>query len=185
MKLIEDAKGLHEALIKPLEAMKLRSLSYIVGNHEDWLNDLQDTIPALEGYFDVKSVLHLSPKWNVVPQGEFMKLGKLVFMHGDTIKGGEYSAKWGALTYGANVRFGHYHTYQVYTRTAAVESNGHTGVAVPCLCHKFPRYGGGAPNRWMQGFLYGAINGPAGAFGDAVAVIVNGQAVINGKVYRA
>ena len=85
----------------------------------------------------------------------------------------------------AGWRFGHFHTYQAYTKLSAIEANGHTSIAVPCLAHKLPKYGGGTPNKWMQGFLYGAVDGPQGAFGDSVAIIVNGRSVINGKVYEA
>lgn len=184
LKLRKDAEGLKDLLIKPLERTGA-SLTYIVGNHEDWLTDLEESIPALEGLVDLRSILGLGKRWNVVPQGEYHKLGKLIFVHGDTIKGGEHHAKWGAFAYEGNVRFGHYHTYQAYTKLSAVEANGHTSIAVPCLCHKLPKYGGGAPNKWMQGFLYGAVNGPAGTFGDSVAIIVNGRSVINGKVYEA
>lgn len=185
-KLLADAKELRSALIEPLEALPWKpKLYYIVGNHEDWLNDLSDQIPALEGLVDLRTVLSLGKRWEVVPNGEHMRLGKIVFMHGDTVKGGEHSAKWGAFAYEGNIRFGHFHTYQAYTKLSALEANGHTSIAVPCLCHKLPKYGGGAPNRWMQGFLYGAVNGPQGSFGDSVAIIVNGKAVINGKVYSA
>jgi UDP-2,3-diacylglucosamine pyrophosphatase LpxH len=183
-RLMGDAKELQAALITPLEALKTKSLTYITGNHEDWLTDLTQQIPALEGIVDVKSILDLSDKWQVVPCGDTMKLGKLVFMHGDQIKGGEHSAKWATVAYEANVRFGHHHTFQVYSKTTALESNGHTGIAVPCLCKKNPGYGGGAPNRWMQGFLWGYVNGPKGTFNDYVSVIINGTATINGKVYH-
>ena len=184
-RLLSDAKELNEALIKPIEACKPKSLTYITGNHEDWLTDLVEQIPALEGIVDVRSVLHLNDKWNIVPIGESIKFGKLVFIHGDQIKGGEHSAKWATVAFEANVRFGHHHTYQVYTKISPLNENGHTGIAVPCLCRKNPRYGGGSPNRWMQGFLWGYLNGPSGIFSDYVTVIVNGQATINGKVYTA
>lgn len=183
LKLLADAKGLREALIEPLESLRTKSLTYIVGNHEDWLTDLVDEIPALEGIVSVGAVLDLDKKWKIVPQGEAHKLGKLVFIHGDQVKGGEHSAKWAVMAYESNVRFGHHHTYQVYTKTSAVDANGHTGAAIPCLCKKNPNYGGGAPNRWMQGFNWGYVKGPSGTFNDYVTVIVDGKATINGKSY--
>ena len=183
-RLMGDAQELRDALITPIEAAKPKSLTYIVGNHEDWLTDLVDQIPALEGIVDVRSLLKLDKRWKIVPQGEAHRHGKLVFIHGDQVKGGEHSAKWAAMAYEANVRFGHHHTMQVYTKTSAIEANGHTGIAVPCLCRKGPKYGGGAPNRWMQGFLWGYTGGPDGCFNDYVTVIVNGKSMINGKLYR-
>lgn len=182
LRLLADAKELRETLIQPLEGMKTKSLTYITGNHEDWLNDLSDKIPGLEEMLDLKKVIGLNNKWKVVPQGEAHKLDKLIFIHGDQIKGGENAAKLATTAYEANVRFGHYHTYQVYTKTSAIESNGHTGIAVPCLCRKGPKYGGGAPNKWVQGFLWGYSE--KNRFNDYVSVIVDGKAVIGGKMYE-
>lgn len=184
LKIRKDAQELRELLIEPLEATGAK-LYYIIGNHEDWLRQLEEVIPALEGLIDLRSILGLSDRWTIIEQGDYIKLGKLVFAHGDTIKGGEHHAKWGAFAYEGNIRFGHFHTYQAYTKLSALEGNGHTAIAVPCLCHKRPKYGKGAPNKWMQGFLYGAFNGPNGSFGDSVAIIVNGRSVIQGKVYEA
>lgn len=184
LKLRKDAQELRREVLEPLEASGAE-LVYIEGNHEAWLAQLEEAIPALEGLVDLRSILGLSDKrWTIIPQGDFYKLGKLVFIHGDTVRGGEHHAKWGAYAYEGNVRFGHYHTYQAYTKLSALEGNGHTAIVVPCLCHKRPKYGKGAPNKWMQGFLYGAVEGPQGVFGDSVAIIVNGKSVINGKVYE-
>lgn len=184
LKLVEDAAALRISLIDPLQRLDAKTYTYITGNHERWLTDLTDMIPGLEGMLDVRTVLKLNPAWSVVPQGGFHKLGKLVFKHGDTITGGEMSSKWATVTAEANVRFGHFHTYQAFTKTTELEANGHTGIAVPCLCKNNPAYGRGKPNRWMQGFLYGYVGGPNGAFGDYLAIIVNGVSIINGKVYK-
>jgi metallophosphoesterase superfamily enzyme len=184
LKLLGDAKELREALIKPIEALRPKTQTYITGNHEDWLNDLQEMIPALEGIIDVKSMLKLDDKWKVVPVGEAHRLGKLVFVHGDQIKGGVHSAKYAVEAYHKNIYFGHHHTHQAYTRVSSLEQNGHTGTAVPCLCKKNPEYGGGSPNRWMQGFLFGYINNDQ-TFNSYVVVIIDGKATINGKLYKA
>jgi hypothetical protein len=182
-RLLADAQEARVAIINPIEELKTKSLTYIVGNHEDWLTDLVDQIPALEGIVDVRSLLKLKKAWKIVEQGESHRLGKLIFIHGDQIRGGDAIAKNATLAYEKNVRLGHYHTFQAYTKTSAVESNGHTGIAVPCLCKKSPRYNNGSPNKWMQGFLWGYVNGPEGGFSDYVTVIVNGRAIINGKPY--
>lgn len=70
------------------------------------------------------------------------------------------------------------------TKTTPIDANGHTGIAVPCLSKKGHAYGKGSPNKWMQGFLWGYVGGPEGIFNDYVTVIVNGKAIINGKLYR-
>ena len=184
LKLISDAKELVEEVITPLENTIQGRLIYHVGNHEDWLTDLTDLIPSLEGLIEISNLLDLSDQWEVVPQGEASKLGKLTFLHGDQIRGGENVAKSAVVAYERNFRFGHHHTFQAYTKTSAVDMNGHTGISVPCLCKKGPRYGEGAPNKWMQGFLWGYVGGPDGIFNDYVSVIVNGKFIANGKVYK-
>ena len=184
LKLLADAVGLREAVIKPLEALKSTSLTYHIGNHEDWLNDLVEAAPALEGIIDIRSLLKLGHRWDVVEQGGATKLGKLTFVHGDQLRGGDAVAKAAVIAYERNIRFGHFHTFQTYTKTSAVDMNGHTGIAVPCLCKKTPRYGEGAPNKWMQGFLWGYVGGPDGIFNDYVSVIVDGKFIANGLAYQ-
>lgn len=179
-RLLGDAKELKSALIEPLEASGA-SLTYIIGNHEDWLTDLSDQIPALEGIVGLKPLLELNNKWKVVEQGGVHKLGKLIFIHGDQIKGGEHAAKNAVLAYERNVRLGHYHTFQTYAKTSASDMNGHTGMVIPCLCKKAPRYGQGAPNKWMQGFNWGYVGD--GIFSDFVSVIVNGRFAALDKEY--
>lgn len=179
LRLLTDAKELHNLVIKPAEACSKKQV-FITGNHCDWLNDLVAEIPALEGIIDAKSLLKLED-WEVLPVGGAYKLGKMVFIHGDQIKGGANPAKWAVDAFERNVFFGHHHTHQAYTKVTALDQNGHTGTCVPCLCKKDPNYGEGSPNRWMQGFLYGWLDGKG--FNTTVVIIINGRAIIQGKLY--
>ena len=184
LKLLADARDGRKAFIEPIEqALPNGELVYIIGNHEDWLTDLTDKIPALEGLIDLKTLLKLE-KWNVIPQGGAYKLGKLLFVHGDTISGGEHVAKAAVTSYEKNIRFGHHHSFSAYTKTSPLDSKfSKTGVCVPCLCSRSPKYGEGKPNKWCQGFLWGYI-GEGGRFNDYVTIITDGSAMINGKVYK-
>lgn len=184
LRLLADAKDCRRVIIEPLEKQIPGRLIYHIGNHEDWLADLTDEWPALEGIVDIQSLLKLDPKWEVIPQGGASKLGKITFIHGDTVKGGQNQAMAAVSNYERNIRMGHFHTFQMATKTTPIDQNGHTGIAVPCLCKKGHMYGGGAPNKWMQGFLWGYVNGPKGLFNDYVTVIVDGKAMINGKLYQ-
>lgn len=184
MKLIEDAKGCSDMILKPLEALKAKTYTYIVANHEAWLADLEEKIPALEGMLSLEKVLDLDKRWKLIPQGEGHKLGKLLFLHGDQIKGGQYPAKWAVETYNKNVRFGHFHGYQAFSKTSPLDENTKTGILVPCLCKKNPLYGGGSPNKWSQGFLYGFLRDD-GLYNDYVAIVTKGKAVIEGRLYEA
>lgn len=185
LKLIGDAKECKAAVIQPLEVMlpKKATKTYIIGNHEDWLTDLTDKIPALEGIVDLNTLLGLD-RWKVIPQGGSHKLGKLTFVHGDTVKGGENVAKAAVTNYERSIRFGHHHTFQTFTKTSPYDDKiGKTGIAVPCLCGKNPRYMEGKPNRWVQGFNFGYLN-DNGTYTDYIAIIVDGKFTYNGLVYR-
>jgi hypothetical protein len=179
LRLLADAEEGYDTFIKPIQA---KNKVYMIGNHEDWLNDLIIETPALEGIIDIKKLLSLDD-WKLVDQGGVYNLGKLSFLHGDTVKGGEHVAKAAVINYERNVRFGHHHTAQLYTKTSPIEyKNAKTGMAVGCLCTKSPKYGESKPNRWTQGFLFGYVG--EGMFNDYMAVIVDGRAFINGKLYK-
>lgn len=182
LRLLADAAECREAVIDEVEALDCDELVYLIGNHEDWLNDLVTEMPSLEGIVDIKALLQLD-KWKVVDQGGVYNLGKLTFLHGDTVKGGEHVAKAAVINYERSVRFGHHHTHQAYTKCSPLDyKNAKSGVAVPCLCSKTPKYGEGAPNRWVQGFNYGYV-GKGGMFSDYVVTIIDGCFTANNKSY--
>lgn len=183
-RVLADAKELRKEFLSELEKVKRTKFRYIVGNHEDWLNDIIDIEPGLEGLIDLKSILELDDRYEIIPQGKTTSLGKLLFMHGDQLRGGEHVAKAAVIAYERSVRFGHFHSHQTYTKTSALDIKlGKTGVIVPCLCTKGPKYGEGAPNRWAQGLNFGWVQ-KDGTFTDYVATIVNGRTTINGKTYK-
>lgn len=184
LRLIEDAEECAARIIAPIIKLGASEYSYIIGNHCAWLEDMEGEVPGLTGMLNVRRLMSLPKSWNVIPQGGDVSLGKLTFIHGDTVTGGEHVAKSAVVTYERNIRFGHHHTCQIYTKTSPLSNKlGKTGVAVPCLCKKDPKYGKGRPNRWVQGFNYGYIL-PDGTFNDYVTLIAGGRAVINGKVYK-
>lgn len=182
LRILQEAKELREKVLKPLEDQIDGRLVYMIGNHEAWLEQLVDKTPSLDGIVNAEALLGLDA-WEVIEQGGVCKLDKLKFVHGDNISGGQHHANAAVQAYEANIRFGHFHTFQVATKTTPIEANGHTGISVPCLCRKGHQYGKKAPNKWMQGFIWGYVGGPQGSFNDYVTVIVNGKAIINGKQY--
>lgn len=183
LRLLQDAAELRANVLAPLEEITHGGdLRYIIGNHEDWLSDIVDQTPALEGIIGVEQLLKLD-KWKVIPQGGVTRVGKLWFMHGDTVRSSVNPAKYAVETYERSIRFGHHHTYAVYTKTNAIDvTDARTGIAVPCLCNKNPRYLEGKPSRWLTGFNYGFLE-PNGGFNDYVPIITDGKFTAEGKRY--
>lgn len=184
LKLLKDAEDCNQDVITPLNALPTKSNTFITGNHEDWLNDLTDDQPGLEGLVDLKRLLSLQT-WKVLPQGGKHHLGKLTFIHGDQLRGGQGVARVAVIEAERSVRFGHYHTFAAFTKTSFIEEKlGRTGIACPCLCTKDPKYGEGRGNSWVQGLNWGYVF-PDGTYADYVSIITNGKMVgPDGKVYR-
>lgn len=188
LRLVDSLTGFKREILNPLDKLLPQGAvrKYHLGNHEDWLLDLIEENPALDGLLDLNEQLGLAERgWDVIPMDKTSKIGKLHFAHGQQVKGGENVAKTGVLHWERSIRFGHHHTYQVFTKTSALDARDtHTGVAVPCLCRRDLKYGEGKPNRWVNGFLWGTVY-PDGSFTDQVTVIVDGKFYANGKTYRA
>jgi hypothetical protein len=183
LRILADAKEAREALLLPLQSTTTAKLIYIAGNHEAWLQDTVDAIPGLEGILDLTSLLQLGDRWQLIPQGGYYDLGKLTFVHGDQLSGGEHIAKASVINWERNIRFGHWHTAQLYAKNTPYDDKvGKTGMAVPCLCRKDPGYTHARPNKWLQGFNFGYVL-PDGNFSDYLAIINNGKCIINGVVY--
>lgn len=185
LRLLSDAEDCRDHFIAPLEdATKGSQRVFITGNHEAWLTQAEEELPGLEGLLDVSRLLGLSD-WHVIPQGGYFDLGKLTFIHGDTLSSGEHCAKNAVINYERSVRFGHFHTAQLFTKNTPISNQlGKTGMAVGCLCRKDPSYGKGKPNRWVQGLLYGTAFHD-GAYADQHSIITNGRMLANGKLYKA
>lgn len=183
LRLLEDFRSARTHILDPLEAAGASQLIYHIGNHEAWVDRLVDEYPGLEGVIDVASGLRLDD-WKVVPQGGFSKLGKLHFIHGDQLRGGDNPAKYAVNAFERSVRFGHFHRASLHSKINALDiSDVRTGMGVPGLCRRNPGYGRGAPNGWSLGFLWGYVH-PDGSFNDYLTHIVKNRFFANGKVYK-
>jgi hypothetical protein len=183
----QDYDGFQREILGPVEAALASGARkvWMYGNHEAWIQQYLNQVPALEGLIEPEDYLKLRERgWQIVSQGEIYKLGKLRFVHGDILLqgGGVFPAKKAIETYGKSIRLGHVHTYQVYARRVLAEEGFSTALCVPALSVRNHDYAKNRPANTMQGFLFGYVM-PDGNFSDYVAVIYKGKFVWNGKVY--
>jgi len=166
---------------------------WLDGNHEAWIHQLVDEQPGLEGMVEAHSYLGGSGVWkHIVSQGEMYQLAhgarkaKLYFVHGDSVlQARQYRSPARALVeaYNRNIRAGHVHTYDAYTKKSPIDKQDyHSGVIVPALASRDPYYVKSAPSNFMHGFEYGWF-WPDGEFTDNIVVINRGQFTVNGKRY--
>lgn len=186
LRLEEDLKELNELVMTPVEELGTVDTVYLAGNHERFVQDLTDAQPGLADTLTIPKLLNLEERgWQWVPVGGHYDLGKLRFIHGDQIGGGEHVAKAAVMQHHKSIALGHHHSHQEYTAHSPVDSKDiHIGIEVPCLANRAPAYAWNKPNRWAHGFLHGAV-WPDGTFSHTVSHIVNERAYINGKVYSA
>lgn len=186
LRLHKDIEEYEQEVLGPIDELNPVDKVWMIGNHEGWVDELVDLHPALEQTLNLDNQLGLSENgWRVVPQGGMVELGKLTFIHGDTIKGGgENVAKTAVVNYESSIRMGHFHTHLVYTKHNPVDSDTvRTGVVVPGMTHRNHRYSRSAPNKHLVGFNYGYIF-PDGTFSDDTVIVTGGRFARNGRVYQ-
>lgn len=182
LRLLGDMQLLREMVLQPLEALASRPrLIYMIGNHEHWIDMWVDEHPEVEGLVGLDVGLQLSAHgWEVIPQGGTFALGKLHFLHGDTLRTAN-PAKYGVETFERSLRFGHFHRQSGWTKTSALDvEDVRTAIGVPGLCRRDPSYGRSAPNSHSLGFLVGTHEPATGYFWDTVVPLVRGRAIIDG-----
>ena len=152
---------------------------FMIGNHEYWVERLVDDNPQLEGLVEVEGNLNLD-KYTVIPFNKVLTIGEINFIHG--IWTNKYHAEKNIRIYNKNIFSGHLHTNQVFTVVSPINNLPRQGVSVGCLCNKNMDYMHEKPSAWMHQFMYW-YELEDGTFRYYLVTILNGIAIINGKVY--
>lgn len=178
-----DEFGLN--VMAPIEDAGIADLMWIDGNHERFLKDLVEGEPGLADTLTIPKLLNLEDRgWNYIPTGGHLDIGKLRFVHGDQLGGGDAVAKAAILEHNRSIAFGHFHTHQEYVKHSPVDSTDiHVGIAVPALANRGPGFMKKRANKWANGFLFGAFF-PDGTFTYYVPTIIDGRFYAHGKVYQ-
>ena len=155
---------------------------WMIGNHEMWLQDAIEENPGLKRVLDVRNLLNLDG-WEVVEQGEHIKLGHLHFIHGDTLPNVKNLASVAVERYNCSIAFGHFHTHQSFMKHTMISEKPMMGSAIPGLCRVNPNYAMNRPNQWAQGFGFGYLQND-GDYTLYTPIIINGRFSAEGKVYK-
>lgn len=180
----KDCKEYTKLVLEPISRIGSISEKYwLIGNHEDWLEEFGEENPGMASIVDPRNLLDLED-WDVIESGGNVQLGHLNFVHGDKIGNVKNVADRAIQLYGRCVAFGHFHTNQVHPKHEIIDVEApKIALCVPGLCNKNPGYMENRPNQWMKGFAYGYVFDD-GNFNIYTAVIVDGRFAAEGKVYR-
>lgn len=188
---INDIEGFDAHILKPLEAALPATCEkvWIIGNHEDWEQDLINEQPELEDAIGHVRLLKLVQRgWNVIPLGHAYKLGKLHVVHGEVLTGvgnqaGKFPAAKAIEIYAGNVLAGHTHAPQTYTKVSPVTvTNKWQAHIAPIAGASNPEYLRNRPTAWLNGIVRIEVRSN-GAFNLYPIIIINGEFSWNGKVY--
>jgi metallophosphoesterase superfamily enzyme len=179
----DDLNKAQEQVIAPMAAIATERV-FIIGNHENWLQQFLDKYPCLDDILSLDGLLRLSEQsFKIVEQGYFHQLGKLFFGHGDTIANGQYHAAAATRDYMRNIVYGHRHTFQAHSRKKPLDKNETLiGWSIPGLCDLNPHYSKRQNNEWSHGFAYGYLL-TDGTFSIYPVIMHAERFALNGKVY--
>ena len=184
--------GFDNDILKPIEQVLPKNTEkvYMIGNHDDFIEQYLDKNPQIEGLVEPENCLKLKERgWKIVPYGTrngkpaiYWLSHKLGVIHGWYAN--KYHSAKTVESAGKSIIYFHSHTFQSYTKESLIDKDDfHTGYGIGCGCNKKPSYGRGRPNRWVNGFVYGYLL-PNGQFNVYPVFIIKRKAVINGKLYK-
>jgi hypothetical protein len=160
---------------------------FIIGNHEDWLNQLltQKVPEFMYGLEDVginlkiQDILGLKDRgYRVIPLNEILRLGDAHFIHGYFCS--THHPKKHLDTFGVNIYYGHLHDVSSYS---GVSVKGlHESMSLGCLRTLQAKFLKGKPNNWSHAF--GAFEFRYdGSYTRYVPIVYDGKFSFNGKIF--
>lgn len=188
---LNDVEGFDKNILTPLEELlgKKCEKIWIIGNHEDWEQDLINEQPELEGAIGHVRLLQLVERgWTIIPLGHAYKLGKLTCIHGETLtgignQGGKFPAEKAVMLYAGNVLAGHTHAAQTFTKVSPVQhTNKWQGHISPIAGNVNPEYLRNRPTAWLNGFNIVDVY-PDGQFNYYAVIVYKGRFAFGGKSY--
>jgi hypothetical protein len=151
-KLNEEREGFTAFLEQIRNVAKKADITYLLGNHEDWIQDFVNEFPQVNET-TIHTLLPLSKLAIVtVPVGRTYNIGHLYFAHGENY-GTANPAKRAVETSHKSIMIGHHHTDLVWSVSSDVDdAERYKALCVPCMCKKDLEYANHKPNRWSTGF---------------------------------
>ncbi len=153
----EEIAGFRDQLVQFREVMPKTEITWILGNHEAWMDQFCKKYPQMSD-MSLRSFVNVEPLGvKIIPQGRYFKVGKLYLCHGDQF-GTENPAKQALLRTHKSIAMGHHHNQIMWSDFSDIDAKEkHIGIVVPCYAGLAPGYGKGRPNRWINGFLEAPI----------------------------
>lgn len=125
-------------------------LHFLAGNHEQRLDKLLGSLPALDELLSVKQLLNLNQSGYTYTQyGDSLKIKQVSFCHG-VICGVNHSRTVANQSDGISI-YGHVHNLE--SATAKRHGRKSRAYSAGCLCDLNPKYLQGVATNWENGYI--------------------------------
>lgn len=161
---------------------------FIIGNHEDWLeqllinrvSEIYDDIELLDVDLSVQKLLGLKDLgYRTIPLNEILRLGEMHYIHGYYTN--IHHAKKHLEVFGVNIMYGHLHDVQSHSGVSV--KGVHESISIGCLRSLAARFLRGKPNNWSHAFGIVEYRND-GTYTRYVPILIDGQFSFNGKIFN-
>lgn len=163
-------------------------MEFLMGNHEDWLNQYLEVHPELAGSPDVPSGLDIRQNLELdkldigfTEVNQVLSVGKLNFIHGWYTN--IYHARKHLDEMGDHIFYGHTHDHQSFAKPVRAKRFPYIAMSLGCLCDLNPHYLRNKPARWLHGFGIFEVMAD-GSFTPMFIPIINGRFKYDGVIFK-
>lgn len=160
---------------------------FIVGNHEDWLNqyltaripEVLDGLDEIGPSLTIENLLGLKDfGYRSIPLNEILRLGDAHFIHGYYTSANH--SKKHLDVFGVNIYYGHLHDVQSYSGVSV--KGTHEAMSLGCLRTLQAPFLKGKPNNWCHAFGVFEFRYD-GSYTRYCPIIVDGKFSFNSKLF--
>lgn len=155
------------------------------GNHDLWMDSFIQEQPVLDQLINQSQLLDFKGRGIThIKEGKIYRAGKASFIHAflrprtNTTK---YHSARMAEDYGKTIFYGHWHTFQVFTRISW-DTKPSTSVAIGCLSDLNPGWLRGYPNNFVNQLLFMEFDSN-GHFSYYCPIMIDGKFRYQGKTF--
>ncbi len=157
-------------------------VTYLIGNHEDWIEQYVQKNPQMQGFVDLDENLCLTKRGiDVYPLNTLYKTGALHWTHGMFTT--MHHAKKHYDRLGCSVIYGHVHTHQVWSCNQQMQEpfvsmsiGGLCGDDFSYLKNKYPN--------WINQFVKVYVDTKTGNFNIIPITIIDNSFIWNGRIFK-
>jgi len=186
----KDIDSLNHLLDRQCELSPKAEKIYIMGNHEDWVNQYLEYHPEMSadrdsghGGIDFVRDTQLKERgYEVIPLNGTKRLGKALFMHG--LYTNLHHAYKTSQVYPKTIFYGHSHDVQTHSFTSPIDQKDvRVAECMGCLCDLNPSWMRNKPNKWVHAFGMFWLK-DNGEFQMDRKIVIKDEAVVNGKIFK-